>query len=217
MTINWQWQLNLCNGSLQLCAESLSNLNTVSLHVNTTDYTNVNILFLFFFSSLILFLTLCLTSSLSFSLSLSHLCASDLHFLSVSELCHTCIFTVAFLQQRSLPRRWASGWRVCPPMALCRQGKIGKPSSAIRTTKRYRSTSLISRTHCKTSVFEILYCWRMSHSDHIQLLILVLYVSCVFLIAKFGQIEVILHNLNKVQYTVWISVCYILHFAQMYD
>ena len=94
MTINWQWQLNLCNGSLQLCAESLSNLNTVSLHVNTTDYTNVNILFLFFFPSLILFFTLCLTSSLSFSLSLSHLCASDLHFLLVSELCAIPVFSL---------------------------------------------------------------------------------------------------------------------------
>ena len=91
MTVNMQWQLNLCNGSLQLCAESLSNLNTVSLHVNTTDYTSVNILFLFFFSSLSL-TTLCLTSSLSFSLSL--LCASDLHFLSVSELCAIPVFSL---------------------------------------------------------------------------------------------------------------------------
>ena len=29
-----------------------------------------------------------------------------------------------------------------------------------------------------------------------------------FLIANFGQCEIILHNLNKVQYTVWISALY---------
>ena len=43
--------------------------------------------------------------------------------------------------------------------------------------------------------------------------ILVLYVSCVFLIADFGHGEVIFYNLNKVQYPVWISVHYVLHFA----
>ena len=44
---------------------------------------------------------LCLISSLS------HLCASELHFLCFTIVCHT----FAFLQQRSLPRKWASGWR----------------------------------------------------------------------------------------------------------
>ena len=58
-------------------SESLSNLNTVSLHIDTTDYTNVTHFFFFSFS----LTTLCLTSSLS------HLCASELHFLSVSQLC----------------------------------------------------------------------------------------------------------------------------------
>ena len=35
----------LCNGSLY--AESLSNLNTISLHIHTTDYANVKLVFPF--------------------------------------------------------------------------------------------------------------------------------------------------------------------------
>ena len=78
-------------------SESLSNLNTVTTdytngklffsfsfssffgHIDTTDYTNVK-LFFFVCSNLSL-TTLCLTSSIS------HLCASELHFLSVSQVC----------------------------------------------------------------------------------------------------------------------------------
>ena len=90
MTINMQWQLNLRNGSLY--AENLSNFNTVSLHIDPTDYTIVQPFFFFFFLSFFLSSVLpllCLTSSLSLSL----LCASDLHFLSVSELCAMPVFS----------------------------------------------------------------------------------------------------------------------------
>ena len=125
-------------------SESFSNLNTVSLHIDTPDYTNVKLFFPFF-------------SNLSYhfvphQFSLSPLCIWAPFSFSFTILCHTS----AFLQQRRLPRRWASGWRVCPPMALCRCGKTGEPSIASWTTERYRSTSLNSWTHCKTNVFQIL-------------------------------------------------------------
>ena len=96
------------------------------------------------------------------SLSLSPLCIWPPFSFSSRIVCHTCILTVAFLVQCSLPRRWASGWRICPPMALCRCGKTGEPSTASRTTEKYRSASLNSRNGCKTNVFEILQCWRQS-------------------------------------------------------
>ena len=103
-------------------------------------------------------------------------------------------------------------------MALCRCGKTGEPSTASRTTEKYRSTSLNSRNRCKTNVFEIRSA-EDSHSDHVQqfkkkcLVMFLAIFSRAFLIANFGHSEVILHNLIKVQYTVWISVHYILHYC----
>ena len=82
-----QWQLNLRNGSLY--AENLSNFNTVSLHIDPTDYTIVQPFFCVFFS----ILSLTTFVPYQFSLSLSLLCASDLHFLSVSELCAMPVFS----------------------------------------------------------------------------------------------------------------------------
>ena len=103
-------------------SESLSNLNTVSLHIDTTDYTNVTLFF--FFQSY---------HFVSHQFSLSPLCIWAPFSFSFTIVCHT----FAFLQQCSLPRKWASGWRVCPPVALCRCGKTGEPSTASWTTERY--------------------------------------------------------------------------------
>ena len=119
-------------------------------------------------------------------LSHSSLCIWPPFSFSFRIVFHTCVLAFAFLQQCSLPRRWASGWRICPPMALCRCGKTGEPSTASRTTEKYRSTSLNNRSRCKTNVFEIRSA-EDSHSDHVQQIFFFSYVSCNFFSCFFNS------------------------------